>query len=145
MPECEVCGSGRAGKVAIIEGVRLIVCAECAKFGKEIEMEKREAGKGINEEELIDKLSEDYGKKIRTAREKLGLSPKEIGALLNEKESYIRRLEEEKTTPDEKILKKLEKVLKISLTEEVESAPYERQRKKELSIEEIAEIKKKGK
>src|SRR3990167_6073772 len=34
MPSCDMCGKEGAGAIALIEGVELTVCQNCARFGK---------------------------------------------------------------------------------------------------------------
>jgi len=62
-------------------------------------------------------LIEDYGKKIMQARQRKNLTLKELAMKLYEKESVIQRIESEKFKPSDKVIKKLEKELEISLTE----------------------------
>ncbi len=62
-------------------------------------------------------LIEGYGKKIMQARQKKGLTLKELAMKIYEKESVIQRIEAEKFNPSDKTIKKLEKELETKLTE----------------------------
>lgn len=70
---------------------------------------------GIEEE--IEELAFDYDDRITEAREEKGLSQEELAQRLNEKESLITRLEDGRALPSEKVQKKIEVELEISLTE----------------------------
>jgi putative transcription factor len=65
----------------------------------------------------MDEIAADYDERIRTAREKQGLSQEDLAGQLNEKASLIRKLERGDTLPSDDVQKKLEKKLGISLTE----------------------------
>ena len=60
-------------------------------------------------------LVEDYADIIRQAREKRGLSTEELGLKINEKESFLKKIEAGKTAPTELLISKLEHFLKIKL------------------------------
>ena len=66
----------------------------------------------------IVELVPDYGRKIREARESQGITPEELGLRIKEKSALIKKIEREEITPEDQIRKKLEKELKIKLTEE---------------------------
>ncbi len=131
MYDCEMCG-GKTGALYIIdvEGVELSVCGKCS-MGKDIidimsEEQKPMPHTGaspVEEDELI----EGYGSEIRKAREKLGIPLKVLGELINEKESTLLRVEQERMQPSVKLTLKLEKELGIKLTAKpspsVERAP----------------------
>ena len=131
---CEVCGCKIPGKSfnVMIEGARLTVCGECAKHGKicydepklKAVPQRPRAGPITFRVQTkppsppVDttvELSEDYGKRIRKAREKLGLSHEELGKRLNEKVSLLRKIETGKMTPSDKLATALEHVLKVKL------------------------------
>ncbi len=122
MEECELCGK-KTDRVYVIEidGVELGVCASCAK-GKKIvrEPEQAKTQKHQNTERKQEadsaELVDDYGKRIQVAREKLGLSLPVLAEMINEKESHMLRIEQQKTLPTPELVKKLEKALGITLT-----------------------------
>jgi putative transcription factor len=65
----------------------------------------------------MDEVATDYDQRIREAREDEGLSQEDLAKELNEKASLIRKLERGDTLPTDKIQKKLERELEISLSE----------------------------
>jgi len=117
---------------ANIEGAKMLVCGECAKLGSivwEANTEprlkkvvrrmpapvlpprKQPPMPVADNLELID----GFGAKIRAAREKLGLSHKELGKRINEKVSLLRKIESGKMTPDNLLTEKLEHALRLKL------------------------------
>ncbi len=145
---CELCGKDvpRLHRV-VIEGVIMNVCDECAKFGRElkkneipndvkylppevvrerVEKQKRRKYKDIDEEEV---LVEDYPERIRKARERLGMTQDELAKKILEKKTVISKLERGEMHPDEKLIKKLEKVLGVKLKEKV-TTTYRKDEKK---------------
>lgn len=132
---CEVCGRkifGQPYKV-VIEGAKLTVCGQCSKHGTIVWEEpapktvapkpkmpfqplKTQSRKPA--EPTVDvglELIESFDAKIRQAREKLGLTHKEIGKRINEKVSLLKKIETGKMTPDNKLAAKLEHALKVKL------------------------------
>jgi len=131
---CEVCGHKIHDEplLAVIEGAKLTVCVECAKHGKIIHQEEvavpKQAPKKpqtpvtvvqkrpmVAKVEITQEISEDYGNKIRMAREKMALTHEELGKRINEKASVLRNLEAGKMAPNNQLASKLEHMLKIKL------------------------------
>jgi len=121
------------------------LCSNCARFGDDYRPPK-EAGEGYGpglnstviqhrlerrEKRMATKdiyagtetvaLVEDYGARIRRAREKMGMSCKDFAASIGEKELTIAKYEAQRLAPDDKMIVKLEKVLGIQLKELVQS------------------------
>jgi len=128
--ECEICGKETSIIYVVeVEGAVMNVCAECAKGKKVIEKmdlskqkdERREAAQPNEEDE--EEIIEHYGEAIRKAREKLGLPLNVLAERISEKASTLLRIEEEKTLPSDKIVKKLEKELGIKLLEPKKDVP----------------------
>lgn len=134
--QCEVCGRKIVGKQykAMIEGAKMLVCSECAHYGTRYwEAETTPKPKSrmpmpspkpktfipapttqkAAQEEL--ELINEYPKKIRQAREKLGLSHEELGKKINEKVSLLKKIETGKMKPTQRLAEKLEHALKIKL------------------------------
>jgi putative transcription factor len=65
----------------------------------------------------MDEVVADYDERIRQARESAGLSQAELGDQLNEKASFIRKLERGESLPSDDLRKKLERELDIELLE----------------------------
>jgi uncharacterized protein (TIGR00270 family) len=126
MEECELCGKQTdVAYVVSIEGVEFRVCPRCAQ-GKKVVAEPTSGRKQnsygnytrkerhLNDEsgpELID----NYGVVIRESRERLKIPLKVLAEMINEKETFLARVEEEKTEPPMALVKKLEKALSINL------------------------------
>jgi putative transcription factor len=132
---CEVCGRKIHGEpiTALIEGAKLTVCNECSKHGKIIYEEPKPKAliskpsrarpplstqikkpAEITVDTSIE-LVENYGHKIRHAREKFGLSHEDLGKKLNEKVSLLKKIEMGKMTPDNMLATRLEHALRIKL------------------------------
>jgi putative transcription factor len=88
-------------------------------------------------------LVENYGKRIRKARESLGLNIEEFAKRIAEKESLMRKIENQQMKPDKKLVDKIEKFLKIKITETPEERKIGGKSKKQetLTIGDIARIK----
>jgi len=131
---CEVCGRRIMGPPykTMIEGAKMLVCSECAKLGSvyweaktEPRMKKisrrlpqpvlaprRQPSLAVEEPlELVD----DFGAKVRQAREKLGMNHEDLGKKISEKVSVLRKIESGKMTPDNLLTEKLQHALKIRL------------------------------
>jgi putative transcription factor len=118
----------------VIEGTELKVCKQCAGFGKvlqKIRVPVKEKKKKIVEQEeeepeIIQAISADCAKKVKQARESMGLKQEELAKKLNEKESIIHKIETGHYKPNMKIAQKLEKFLKIKLIEEYKAEKAEK-------------------
>jgi len=136
---CEICGKDVTFcRKVTIERVQLEVCSECAKFGIEAEKEpakeagpmpviaqrlevreKRSRPKDVLESATKEDLAEDYGARIRTARERAGMTQKELAMKINERVTILSKIEALQMRPDEKVIAKLQKELGIALKEKV--------------------------
>ncbi|MFC1741192.1 multiprotein bridging factor aMBF1 [Nanoarchaeota archaeon] len=128
MAACEMCGkSMETLQKAKIEGTVLELCPGCAKFG-EIVRRPYISSKNIPQprrqmvprrKEILEAITEDYAKKVRDAREKMGLTQEEFAKRLNEKHSIMQKIEGGQFTPSIDQARKLERLLKIELVEEI--------------------------
>lgn len=114
---CEVCGNKKVAGKARIDGIVFSVCETCAKFGSftasdqpKIEREKVQIKEAPTEDILP-----DYNKIIRQAREKMGITAKELAEKIMEKQTFVERVENGKMLPSDSLVKKLEKFLGIKL------------------------------
>jgi putative transcription factor len=136
MPECESCGKkieeGQAYLV-LIEGAKLYVCKDCSLLGKIISYPKYQPSsnqsKTSQKTSLISEdfsLVENYGQKITQARERLKIPLKVLAERISQKESFLERIEKEKTTPPIEVVRKIEKELGIKLivTNQVDLSNY---------------------
>lgn len=118
---CEVCGVEVRFPVTVeIDGAVLNVCNSCARMGRKLK--KAETRKGIprdvrqvaSPEPEFD-IDPEYSSKVRTAREKLGLSQEQLGKIINVKPSVISHIETGRLKPDLLLARKLMHALKINL------------------------------
>lgn len=115
--ECEVCGRKILGKPqkALIDGAVLTVCTECISLGRPVIAPREQ----ILEEKLPweeeRELLENYPAIIRQAREKLGLTHEELSRRIAERESVLKKIESGKLRPDDKLVEKLQRALKVRL------------------------------
>lgn len=134
---CEVCGQEIRGEPRrrVIEGAKMVVCGRCAQFGSE-EWSPNQSKTPIKRttrrssprprrnyveeaEELV--LVDNYGEKIRKARQKAGFTVEDLSRKINEKESFIKKLEKEDFSPTPRVREKLKRTLGIELIERAES------------------------
>ncbi|HUU74945.1 MAG TPA: multiprotein bridging factor aMBF1 [Methanoregulaceae archaeon] len=130
--QCELCGAKIRGqsRTVRIEGAELEVCAQCAKYGTEVQKpgkpqtrrattqpsakppvrKKRDVFDFI-EGEIVD----DYGRKIRKARMQRGWTQKDLAMEIKEKELLIKKIEKEDLIPEDDVRVKIEKILDIRL------------------------------
>jgi putative transcription factor len=64
---------------------------------------------------------ENYGAEIRKARQRLGLSEKDLAMKMQEKESVIKKLEKEELTPDLRNIQKIKRYLNLDIVERAET------------------------
>lgn len=149
---CEMCGKEGDVLVKVaIEGSILEVCTACSKFGKVIgapaggavasgrapghgagagEVQERLGSyqKRMSERDLYSELPDleldpAWSKKVREAREKLGLTQEQFGARINEKVSVVHKLESGAFVPPDELIRKLERTLKVRLTVKAAATP----------------------
>jgi putative transcription factor len=117
--QCEICGKDTNLVSAIVEGVRMNVCTDCARFGKILKEPVRPAPekskKAAVKEETVEIIVPDFARKIRKAREKLGLDQEKFGQKIGLKESVIHKIETGILKPSIDVARKLEKMLNINL------------------------------
>jgi len=139
---CEVCGREIIGppQRRIIEGAKLTVCPRCAAFGTDVwtvgkQPSMRTPKTNIartqaqrrpilrNDVETVEQFDfiENYGAEIRKARQRLGLSEKDLAMKMQEKESVIKKLEKEELTPDLRNIQKIKRYLNLDIVERAET------------------------
>lgn len=120
---CDMCGKAEQLVIALIEGVEMGVCRNCASFGQILQTPKSFSQKNSfsrqkpQEPQIVEQIVEEYAFKIKQAREKRKLNQEEFAKMLNEKESVLHNIEAGKQKPSMELAKKLEKNLGISLIE----------------------------
>lgn len=141
---CEMCGKDvPSTRTVFVEGTILNVCPNCARFGDERgvrtgggtagpssailqqRLERRE--RRMNPKNIYDdgrdriQVIVGYGSTIREAREAKGMDLETFAASISEKKGILAKVEAETLTPDDKLVKKIEKALGIKLMEVVQS------------------------
>ncbi len=124
---CELCGKPAVGGYRIrLEGSVVSACSGCASLGERVEAVREAAAKPAKkpvaapkaEEAAADAgydVVEGFGGRVKSARERLKLSQKDLGRLINEPESVIHRVELERYEPAEELAHKLEHRLGVKL------------------------------
>jgi len=131
---CELCGRESKGcKVAIVDGVKMMLCPDCLRHGeggKEIaptssrveravfQRIKKSSQKDIYKD-MEKELVSNWPDVIKEARKKKGLSREELGFKIEERTVTISKVENGDLRPSDKMIAKLEKELGISLLEKV--------------------------
>ncbi len=158
--QCEICGAEIAGlpQRIVIDRSTLDVCKSCAHFGKPEDkwtpvprkMVPVERAFIVKRPQLRDQFKDlvelvpEFGRKIRNAREALGMSPEQLGLRIKEKATLLKKIEREDISPEDEVRKKLEKELKIKLTDQAsESRVKAGSVGRGLTLGDIASIKRK--
>ena len=159
--QCEICGaeiSGAPQKI-VIDGSALEVCKSCMRFGKPedkwspvpkkmVPVERAFTVKRPKPRDHFKDLVElvpDFGRKIREAREGMGLSVEELAARIKEKATLLKKIEREEISPEDDIRKKLEREMKIKLTDQAsETRVKSAMSGRGLTLGDIASIKRKN-
>lgn len=145
---CEICGRNiDEPHYYLVDGSKMLLCKICAARGnyekvKTRARSSRTAGSGQKTKKSMIKtrkkkqkpssrrkrpshstqrLVQNYGEKIRTARLRANLTKKELARNLKEKASYISKIEKKKMRPPKDLISKLEDLLEINLTEKLKS------------------------
>jgi len=128
-------------KPMLVEGSRLSLCPNCARFGDEYKSTTTSPDAPIQKSVIEDRLQrrerrmqtrdiysttsreliQDYGNAIREAREAKGLDLEEFAKSIFERKGTLARIEANDLVPDDKLILKLEKALGISLKEDVQT------------------------
>jgi len=137
---CEICGEREATTKVELEGIVLRVCRNCAKFGSEVAERVERVKKRKIRESVEEDILPDFANRIREAREKKGVSRNELAAMINEKVSVIEKVEAGKMLPDEKLTKKLEKVLGIKIKGAVNHGEPRRVELPPATLGDVAEV-----
>ncbi len=132
--QCEICGAEISGlpQKIVIDRSTMEVCKSCARFGKPedkwtpvprkmVPVERAFTVKRPRPRDHFKDLVElvpEFGRKIREAREALGMSPEELGMRIKEKATLLKKIEREDISPEDEVRKKLERELKIKLTDQ---------------------------
>lgn len=155
---CDICGRAPVRAQILVEGAKLLACGSCMRSGKVIHrFEEEDEGGHIEFQKpsnlkAEDEIVEGVGKIIKDARDRAKLPLAVVAERVNEKESYIDALENNRLTPSMAVARKLERELGIKLVEKVQpsvapSAPLSTGRPSAPTLGDmlVPEKKKKGK
>lgn len=148
MSSCELCGQESDSlKKVKIEGTILKTCESCASMGEEVgsssSNKRKKKKKRKKKSSSKDVLVNDYGDRIKNARESEQLSIQEVADDINEKESLLKKLEQEQLKPDKPLAKKISKKFNIKLYTNPEVADYSRNDNsdsRKATMEDVADI-----
>jgi putative transcription factor len=138
MASCEICGTQilEYGEKVYVEGNLITVCKTCSKRGKPLknqqEIQRKPAMRPAMRPKKIEKLDRitfddsailinNFSEVIRNSRMANGLTHEQLGLLIKERVSLLRKIESGTLKPDEGLSRKLERFLRINLYTEVES------------------------
>jgi putative transcription factor len=147
MTSCEICGSqilDNGGKI-YVEGNLLTVCKLCTKRGRpsktQQEMPRKPSIRPIRpmqpmrprKVERPDKITfedsailiNNFSEVIRNSRTAKGLSHEQLGLVIKERASLLRKIESGSLKPDENLSRKLERFFRIKLYTEVDYSDNE--------------------
>ena len=119
--DCEICGRNGNLNLVSLRGTQMNVCSKCNKYGIEVPKEPTQIYKPkiirkVNsDEEDSFEYNENYSKAIQKARQQKSFTRKQLAQQINESESLLAKIEAGKIKPTEKVIKKLEKFLKIKI------------------------------
>ncbi|WP_440060109.1 multiprotein bridging factor aMBF1 [Thermogladius sp. 4427co] len=146
---CEMCGrevlNERECRKVVVEGSILVVCPDCyrrlisgGKAKPYVEEQKKppvvpkikvQPARTSFRDEL--EIVEDYAKRIKEARERLGWTQAVLASKVRESENTIKRIESGKLKPSLELARRLERVLGIKLVERSPEEPVSESRVRE--------------
>ena len=134
MASCEICGTQILdyGEKVYVEGNLITVCKTCSKRGKPLKNQQeiqRKPAMRPKKIEKVDKITfddsailiNDFSEVIRNSRVANGLTHEQLGLLIKERVSLLRKIESGTLKPDEGLSRKLERFFRINLYTEVGS------------------------
>ena len=161
---CEMCGQDTTVlKKVVIEYSVISVCPGCARFGRPVPQSQSRtkespaptssspAGSASKPAARVERdvlsahgsreLAMDYSDRVKNARVSRGWTPEDLGKKINEKKSLITKLEAGEIKPNEKLRKKLERTLGITLTEELEDVRVAKKKSSPTTLGDIVKMK----
>lgn len=135
MASCEICGIQIVdnGERVYVEGNLLTVCKACSKRGKPSNNQQNIQRKLPARPKIIERLDKitfedssilvkNFSEVIRNSRMSKGLTHEQLGLLIKERASLLRKIESGSLKPDEELTKKLERFFRIKLYTEADSS-----------------------
>jgi putative transcription factor len=134
MTSCEICGIQIIDNPirVYVEGNVLRVCRTCSKRGKPSnELQKNQIRGSARPKKIAmpNKITfndstilvDNFSEVIRKSRMKQGLTHEQLGLIIKERASLLRKIESGSLKPDDELAKKLERYFRINLYTEVDS------------------------
>lgn len=126
MPSCELCGKDADSLTKVkIEGAKLKACDTCKDMGEEVEDKSSSSNQTRRKKKKKSRTSKrtgsnkvlvnDYGDRVKSAREDETLSISELADEMNVKSSVLKKIEREEFKPDKSLAKTLSKRLGVDL------------------------------
>ena len=119
------------GEKVLVEGNLLTVCKTCSKRGKPSNNQPNIQKSFVRPKKMIKPnkitfddstiLVNDFSEVIRKSRMIKGLTHEQLGILIKERASLLRKIESGSLKPNEELTKKLERFFRINLYTEVDS------------------------
>ncbi len=151
--KCEMCGQDAKLKKVKVEGAVLKLCKNCQDTGEVISAPRKVKNRFKKKKKRRKPRSQrkhlvkDFDKKVKAKRESEEMSIEDLSEQMKVKESVVHRIESGKLKPDEKLAKKIKKVLGIQLYQQESQLDYETRKKEnkhsKATIGDIAKVKKK--
>ena len=134
MTSCEICGIQIIDNPirVYVEGNVLRVCRACSQRGKPSnELQKNQIRVSAKTKKIAmpNKITfhdstilvDNFSEVIRKSRMKQGLTHEQLGLIIKERASLLRKIESGSLKPDDELAKKLERYFRINLYTEVDS------------------------
>ncbi|HSB46727.1 MAG TPA: multiprotein-bridging factor 1 family protein [Candidatus Bilamarchaeum sp.] len=124
---CDICGRSPVRAQILVEGAKMLACGSCMRSGKVLHRFDPDSPEAPqlpppSAMETSEEIVEDYGRLIRSRREKLGLPLSVVAERLKEREPFLNAIENGRLAPTLEVARKLEKELGIKLVEKVQSS-----------------------
>ncbi len=137
--ECEMCGKSIATRRHDVSGTVMNLGACCAKYGTPLDspapagskaavtqnLERRATrmtSRSVYEGDTLD-LVDDFGARIRKARERRGWSHEQLGNKVSARVPQLHKIEAGQLRPSDDLAKRMERELGITLLEKVDAGP----------------------
>ncbi len=137
--ECEMCGKQIGTRRYMVDGTVMNLGQCCSKYGQALDapapqgsrasvqqgLERRAVrttSKDVYSQDVMD-LVDDYGTRIRNARERKGWSHAQLGDRVSARVPQLHKIEANQLRPSDDLAKRLEKQLGITLFEKVDAGP----------------------
>jgi putative transcription factor len=130
MPSCQLCGEETDSTTLVkIEGAKMKVCSDCEDMGETVKTRSKRSVKKKKSKKLRPRESQvlvnDYGDRVKQAREDQKLSMQELANDLNEKQSVLSKVEKQELKPDKALAEKLMKKFGVDLYTTPEAHEYD--------------------